>query len=83
MKTNLAIAIDYEPEKMNTPVLGASGIKEIAILMKRIALRYGIPVEENDQLAEKLFTLGVINELPPDFYGEIADLIIKSTTIQE
>lgn len=81
-KTNLAVAIDYEPG-MDVPVLGASGVEEVARLMKRIALRYGILVEENDELAGKLFTLGSKNEVPEGYYGEIADLIVKLMALQE
>ena len=81
-KTNLAVTIDYEPERMLAPALGLSGTEEVARLMKRLALRYGIPIEENNVLAEKLFSLGMV-ELPEGFYGEIANLIIKSATKQE
>lgn len=83
MKTSLAVAIDYEPGKMDVPVLEASGVKEVAQLMKRVALRYGILIEENNELAEKLFNLDSMNGLPEGFYAEIADLIIKSTAEQD
>lgn len=80
-KTNLAIAIDYQAG-MAVPMLGACGVEEVARLMKRLALRYGIPIEENDQLVEKLFIMGR-RELPEGFYEEIAEVIIKSSIIQE
>lgn len=77
-KSNLAIAIDYEPGRMETPVLGFCGTEEVAQLMKRVALRYGIPIEENKELAKKLFALDANVEIPEGCYEEIAELMVKT-----
>lgn len=76
-KPNLAVAIDYDPRKMNAPVLGLAGVEEIAKIMKKVALRYGIPIEENQELAKKLLALEANGEIPEGCYEEIAQIIVK------
>jgi len=74
--THLAIAIQYDPEAMNAPVLLAKGEYKVAERIVKIAEEHQIPVTQNIPLARVLFkTVEIDQEIPPDLYVAMAELL--------
>jgi flagellar biosynthetic protein FlhB len=73
--THYAIALQYE-RGMNAPVCLAKGIDNIALKIREVAAEHRIPVVENPPLARALHaTVEVDEEVPPDHYKAVAEVI--------
>ena len=53
--TELAIAIQYDPETMKAPIVVAKGAGVLAQQIRRLALEHGIPIVEKKPLAQTLY----------------------------
>jgi flagellar biosynthesis protein FlhB len=72
---HLAIALRYDRERMNAPVVLAKGADKWAQEMRSIASRHRIPRFENRQLARLLFRRAQLDQpIPPESYLEVARL---------
>lgn len=78
---HLAIALRYDRERMNAPVVIAKGAESWAAEMRAIAARHGIPRYERRPLARLLFRRAQLDQMIPGecfldvarIYAEIAD----------
>jgi len=70
-----AVALRYVHLTDNAPVVTAKGQGEIAQQIKELAKKYGIPVEENQYLANYLMALELYKEIPPALYPVIAEIL--------
>lgn len=71
--THYAIALRYERGRMHAPVILGKGSGELALHMRRLAERHGVPVFERRALARRLFTEGDIDApVPGDLYEQVA-----------
>lgn len=74
--THYAIALVYKPEeKMTAPKIIAKGADRIALKIKEIAMEHGVPIVENKPLAQNLYKLDLGQEVPPDFYRAVAEVL--------
>jgi flagellar biosynthesis protein FlhB len=74
--THYAIALSYKAdEKMTAPKIIAKGADNIAMKIKEIAKKHGIPMVENKPLAQNLYKLELGQEVPPQFYQAIAEIL--------
>lgn len=74
--THLAIAIRYDQANMQAPVVVAKGADHIALKIKEIAKKHGVPIVENKPVARLLFTLTDIDEvIPENMYRVIAEIL--------
>lgn len=74
--THLAVAIRYDGEGMDAPVLLAKGARLMAARIKAIAAEHGIPVMENKPLARALYKyVPVGGTVPGAFFGAIAEVL--------
>lgn len=74
--TQIAVALKYEKEEMNAPVLVAKGARLIAQRIKELARRHGIPLVENRWLAKALYeSVEMGEEVPIKFYQAIAEVL--------
>jgi len=74
--THYAIALSYKPgEKMAAPKILAKGADRIALKIKEIAAKHGIPMVENKPLAQNLYKLEIGQEVPPKFYQAVAEIL--------
>jgi flagellar biosynthetic protein FlhB len=64
--TELAVAIQYEPEKMLAPIVLAKGQGIMAQRIRRLALENDIPIVERKPLAQALYKLVEIDHAVPD-----------------
>ena len=74
--TELAVAIQYNPEKMAAPVVVAKGAGVLAQQIRRLALEHGIPILERKPLAQALYREVEINHpIPHDMYAAVAEVL--------
>jgi len=73
---HLAVALQYEREKMNAPIVIAKGAGIIAEKIKEIARKYGVPIVENKWLAQMLYqSVEIGEEIPVKFYQAVAEIL--------
>jgi len=73
---HIAVAIRYDAERMNAPTVIAKGADYLAMRIRQLALRHGIPVVERKPLARALYKeVAVGQEIPPDFYSAVAEVL--------
>jgi flagellar biosynthetic protein FlhB len=74
--TELAVAIQYDPEKMAAPIVVAKGAGVLAQQIRRLALEHGIPILERKPLAQALYRDVEINHpIPQDKYAAVAEVL--------
>lgn len=74
--TELAIALQYDPETMAAPVVVAKGAGVLAQRIRRLALENNIPVVERKPLAQSLYKLVDVGKpVPADQYAAVAEVI--------
>jgi len=74
--TSMAIALQYDTERMIAPQLIAKGADFIAERIKKIAEENGIPIVEHKLLAQTLFKSVEIGEfIPADLYRAVAEIL--------
>ena len=74
--TELAVAIKYDPESMNAPIVVAKGAGVMAQRIRRLALEHGIPIVEKKPLAQSLFKEVDINHpVPHQMYAAVAEIL--------
>lgn len=74
--TELAIAIQYDPEKMAAPIVVAKGAGHMAERIRRVALEHGIPIVERKPLAQALYKEVEVNHpVPQDKYAAVAEVL--------
>jgi len=74
--TELAVAIQYDAEKMAAPIVVAKGAGTLAQQIRRLALEHGIPVLERKPLAQALYREVEINHpIPHDKYAAVAEVL--------
>lgn len=73
--TELAIALKYDLETMNAPIVLAKGARLIAQKIKEIAMEHDIPIYENRPLAQSLYKICEVGkEIPFELYQAIAEV---------
>ncbi len=74
--TELAVALQYDPEKMAAPIVVAKGAGLVAANIRRLALQHGIPIIEKKPLAQALFRDVEINQpIPRELYAAVAEVL--------
>jgi len=71
----LAVALKYEDDGENAPVIVASGRGEIADRIIQTAKDIKVPVYEDSSLAQVLVSLEMGTEIPPELYQAVAQVI--------
>ena len=74
--TELAIALKYDSDDMAAPKVVAKGAGFLAQRIRQIAVANGVPILERKPLAQALYkTVEVGQEVPPQFYQAIAEIL--------
>ena len=74
--TELAIAIQYDPQEMAAPVVLAKGAGVVAQRIRRLALENNIPVVERKPLARQLYQEVEMGQpIPDDSYAAVAEVL--------
>jgi len=76
--THLAIALGYEADRMQAPVVLAKGAYKVAQRIRDLATEKDIPVIQNVPLARALYAaVEVDQQIPPEFYMAIAEILAQ------
>lgn len=82
--THYAVALKYQPERMNAPVVVAKGQDFVAQKIRQLAQEHDVPIVENPPLARALFQLVPLeSEIPPDLYAAVAEVMAFVYRINE
>ncbi len=71
-----AVALKYDTNKNNAPVIIASGSGYIADKVVEIAEESGVPVYKDDSLSVLLSQLDIGSEIPEELFSSIVDIYI-------
>ncbi|MFH0882749.1 MAG: flagellar biosynthesis protein FlhB [bacterium] len=73
---HVAVALKYNADKMDAPVVVGKGLRLLAERIKKIAHENDIPIVENPPLARSLYKLcNVGEEIPGHFYQDVAEIL--------
>lgn len=75
LKRKKAVALRYDQENDQAPVVVAKGKGVLAERIELIANEYGIPVKEDPVLADYLMALDLYEEIPPELYKVVAEVL--------
>ena len=74
--THYAVAIKYERDSMEAPMVVAKGIDAVALRIRELAVESNVPVVENPPIARMLYaTVEIDQEIKPEQYQAIAEII--------
>ncbi len=76
-KTQLAIALQYDREnKGSAPRVVAKGKGTVGAKIVELAKAHDIPIEQNEVLAGALSKVELGEEIPPDLYKAVAEVLV-------
>lgn len=76
--THIAVAIKYEDEIDQAPIITAMGVDHVALKIREIAEHHNIPIIENKPLARMLLKKSKIGKhVPVELYRTIAELLAQ------
>jgi flagellar biosynthetic protein FlhB len=75
--THYAVALQYDPDKSNAPVVIAKGADKLALRIIKEAEKHDIVITENKLLARGLYeAVDVDQEIPAEFYQAVAEVLV-------
>lgn len=75
--THYAVALEFKPEKMDTPLVVAKGQDDVALMIRNIARKHNLPIVENPPLARLLFAdLEMGMKIKEKHYKAVAEIIM-------
>lgn len=74
-KLKKAVALKYEPGRDNAPKVTAKGQGILAERIIELAQKEGVPIQEDPDLVGALVQLDFLDEIPPEFYGAVAEIL--------
>lgn len=73
---HLAIALKWDQATMSAPIVLAKGADHVALRIRQIAMKHGVPVVERRELARAMYPLVEVGqEIPSMFYAAVAALL--------
>ena len=78
-----AAALEYNIEKDNAPKIVASGKGEVAKKILEKAKEENIKIEKDQDLAEILVQMEIGEEIPPELYEVIAEILAFIYNLEE
>lgn len=74
--THYAVALKYDPESSEAPMVVVKGQRLRALRIKELAKHYGIPIVENVPVARALFATAEEDDyIPADMYRAVAEIL--------
>lgn len=74
--THYAVALKYDPEKMDAPMVVAKGVDEVAARIRDLAKEHKVPIMRNPPLARALYATCDIEEMvPAEHFRAVAEII--------
>lgn len=75
LSPDYAVALGYNPEKHNAPVVLAKGQGSIAAKIVQIAIDKGIEVRQDADLLQVLKAVDIDEEIPVEAFSAVAEII--------
>ena len=75
LSTNYAVALGYDAEKSNAPIVLAKGENFIAEKIVQIALDEGIEIRKDTDLLQILKAVDIDSEIPVEAFSAVAEII--------
>lgn len=73
---HVAVALKYDREKNNAPIVVAKGLDSLALRIVKVAEENGVKCIENKLLARALYAqTELLDEIPPEFYAALAEIM--------
>lgn len=73
--TRIAVALMYDDSTMEEPEILARGMGDHAREIRRAAMKYGVPIVENVDLARALYQVDDEVGIPPHLYEAVAEVL--------
>ena len=73
--TELAVAIQYDPESMAAPIVVAKGAGLLALCIRTLALEHDIPVVDESRWPAPYREVEVNQPIPHDKYTAVAEIL--------
>ena len=74
--THFSVALKYDPDEMDAPVLVAKGVDEVALRIREIAKENDVIIVENPPLARALYKNVELDQMvPAQHYNAVAEII--------
>lgn len=70
-----AVALKYDKEKTDAPVVTAKGKGKVADKIIELAKKHDIPIKDDPDLIEVLSSLEINEEIPSEIYAAVAELL--------
>jgi len=70
-----AVALKYNPAEHAAPVVAAKGQGHVAERILELAREHGVPIQEEPSLVEVLSKLDIDQEIPPELYALVAEVL--------
>lgn len=82
--THYAVAIKYDPLSMGAPVVVAKGERLLALRIKEVAKKSGVPILEEPPLARALYaSVQVGHPIPANLYRAVAEVLAWVYALRE
>jgi flagellar biosynthesis protein len=78
-----AIAVRYNPEQDEAPLVVAKGRGLIAEQIEKLARESGVAIEEDHMLAEYLMKVDLFQTIPPELYTVVAHLLAHIYSVDQ
>ncbi len=74
--THYAVALKYDPERSEAPILIAKGRDDVALRIREVARTHGVPMVRNPPLSRALYAgVDLDQEIPSEHYKAVAEVI--------
>lgn len=80
--THISVAIQYDSDKMDAPLILAKGADFMAMRIREIARDNHIPIVENPPVARLLHNLDVGEHIPEDLFKAVAEILAHVYTLK-
>ena len=80
--THYAIAVKYDSEQMDAPVIIAKGMDHLAMKIREIARESDVPIVENPPVARLLHKIDLGAHIPEDMFKAVAEILAHVYSIK-
>ncbi len=80
--THISVAIKYDANEMDAPIILAKGADLVAMKIREIARENGVPIVENPPVARLLHKLDLGDHIPEELFKAVAEILAHVYTIK-
>ena len=82
-KIKQVAALKYSPEENRVPEIIAKGSGQVAEKIIEKAIENDVPIYQNDELARALNEFSIGDEIPPELYEIVAEILVFVNSIDK